>query len=184
MKALATRITGFIRQPIGEGLDCLLLAKHLLLLLAGVYFSLTHKISLDPMVQTIQEVVQLLCIALSFTYISLVSVRTTLNALKHSGAQFTQLNVSVFGMIDTILIGITVYFSTIWALGEYGVSAKEWIIQNPTQAIAVGVSVLLVQVIIIITSLLTQSVSTHSSHHYTHLNVAQVAPQSKKPSNE
>lgn len=117
--------------------------KYSVLVSVIAYFFGAHEKSTDPIVAQIQQLVEIFGLFLVLMYPMFTGVLRTIVNGDYS---------SMVPSVGRVITGIAVYSLVLWAVGQFGVDTKAWIVTNPNEASAAGVSFLLVWFILKLSS--------------------------------
>lgn len=117
--------------------------KYSILVSITAFFFGAHEKSSDPTVAQIQQLVEIFGLFLVLMYPMFTGFFRTIVNGDYS---------SMMPSVGRVITGIAVYSLVLWAVGQFGVEMKEWIITNPNEAAVAGVSFLLVWFILKLSS--------------------------------
>lgn len=117
--------------------------KYSVLLSVIAFFYGAHEKPSDPTVSQIQHLVEMFGLFLVLMCPMFTGFFSTIVNGDYS---------SMMPSMGRVITGVAVYSLVLWAIGQYGVDTKEWMITNPNEAAVAGVSILLVWFILKLSS--------------------------------
>ena len=109
------------------------IAKYSILLSSIIFFFSSQEKPSDPMIAQIQNQIEIFGLFIVLMCLITGHIRT----IAHGNYSF------MMSSMRKVITGLAIYSLTLWAIGQYGVDIKEWMIATPNAAAVVGISLLM-----------------------------------------